>query len=461
MPTATARERSFMRASGTSELNTAEPVVCPVGASGVLRALRTDRFKAGQLSFATVLPITRENAVMAPLMLSVLRRGTERYPTLADVNRRLDDLYGSSLWVQCFYRGDRLILGFGMDLLDETYLPEPINLTECVLEILDQILFHPRLDADGLLSARHVEREKELQCDEIRSLRNVPAQYAAAHARRFFYRDTPAGIPLYGTEEEVRAVTREALTAYWLEWRKNLVPNCFYIGSADPEKTSRALERVFVRAENADAHPVKGLSDLPVKTDATAAEQLEEELTASQGQLVLGFRTGGVTVWHPDYAAVAVMTELLGLSPVSLLFKNVREKLSLCYSVSAGYDGFRGSLFVSCSLASRARERAEREILSQIDVIREGRFTDEEFDAAKKSIGGSYRQLEDRPASLEAFWFGRALAGVNDTPETCRRRFSAVTREEVVRAARRLSLDTVYFLRGTASEEVPDDVLEA
>ena len=90
-----------------SERSVSSLSVRAIGANGVLRALRTEKFKAGQLTFSTVLPITRENAVLAPLMLSVLRRGTERYPSLAQINRRLDDLYGSSLWVQCFYRGNR------------------------------------------------------------------------------------------------------------------------------------------------------------------------------------------------------------------------------------------------------------------------------------------------------------------------------------------------------------------
>lgn len=432
-----------------------------IGTNGVLRALRTKKFKAGQLTFSTVLPITRENAVFAPLMLSVLRRGTERYPSLSDINRRLDDLYGSSFWAQSFYRGDRLVLGFGMDLLDASYLPEPMDLTSEVLNVLDQILFHPLLDTDGLLAARFVEREKELQCDEIRALQNVPSQYAAAHARRLFYKDTPAGIPLYGTEEEVRAVTREALSAYWQNWRQNLAPNCFYIGATDPDEIAHALTRVFVRSENASALPSDGISDCFSARSASSVRRTEEELPVSQGHLVLGFRTGGVTVWHPDYAATVVMTELLGLSPVSLLFMNVREKLSLCYSISAGYDAFRGALFISCSLSSENREIAEREILAQVETIRAGNFTDDDLDAARKSLIGSYLQLEDRPASLESFWFGRALAGIKDSPDECRKRFAAVTREEIVAAARRLSLDTVYFLRGTAPEEVSDEILEA
>ncbi len=441
----------------TAPLQTPTPEEIPVGHGGVLRVLRTDRFKAGQLSVVTVLPITREHAVMAPLMLSVLRRGTERFPSLADINRRLDDLYGSSLWVQCSYRGDRMTIGFGMDLLDSSYLPEPMDLTAGVLEILDQILFHPLLDENGMLLEKYVSQEKKLQCDEIRALQNVPAQYAAAHARRLFYSGTPAGIPLYGTEEEVRAVTPEALTAYWRAWRKNAVPVGFYIGGADPRSIADALGRMFRREENAEARPLCGLSDLPLVVSAANVRRAEEELPVGQGHLILGFRTGGVGVGHPDYAATVVMTELLGLSPVSLLFMNVRERLSLCYSISAGYDAFRAALFVSCSLSSKNRDVAEREILSQVEAMREGRFSEKDLDAARKSVIGSYRQLEDRPASLESFWFGRALAGVSESPADCRERFAAVTRDDLIAAARRLSLDTVYFLRGTAPEEVPDE----
>lgn len=429
----------------------------PCGSRGTLRAIRTDRFKAGQLTFSTVLPITRENAVMAPLMLSVLRRGTERYPALADINRRLDDLYGSALWVQCAYRGDRLILGFGMDLLDGSYLPEPVNLPEGLTEILDQILYHPLLDDRGLLRKACVESEKTLQRDEIRALRNVPAQYAAAQARRIFYEGTPAGIPLYGTEEEVERVTAEQLTRYWNCWKQTVVPECFYVGGDNPEKIAGTIGRVFDRAENRNAVPVLGLSDRPVIEKADKTRRVEEELPVGQSHLVLGYRTGGVTVGHPEWAAAALMTELLGMSPSSLLFRNVREKLSLCYSISAGYDAFRGALFVSCSLSAKNREIAEAEILGQVAALCEGRFGNDELEAARQSLCGAYRQLGDRPASLESFWAGRAMAGVAETPAECRQRFAALTRGDVIAAARRLSLNTVYFLRGTAPEETIDD----
>ena len=443
------------------QTETASPIACaipevfPVGSHGVLRAIRTEKFKSGQLSVVTVLPLTRENAVMAPLILSVLRRGTERFPTLADLNRRLDDLYGSSLWFRCAAHGDRLVVGFGADLLDASYLPEPLDLCAGVLEILDQILSHPLLDENGLLSAAYVESEKELQRNEIRSLRNVPSQYASARAGRLFHRGTPAGIPVGGTEEEVLAVTPASLTAYWKKWRSQFVPDCFYIGAGDPVLLADRLSSLF---PGGNGKPLPGLLEADPRPFAESVLREEEDLPAAQSHLILWFRAGGVALGCPGQAATAVAAELLGQSPVSLLFMNVREKLGLCYTVSAYYNPIHAALCVFCGLSAQNREVAEREILAQTDNLREGRFTDADLTAAKKSLRGALSRLEDRPSSLENFWFNRSLAGIRETPAEYAARVDAVTREEVVAAARLLSLDTVYFLRGTAPGKEFDDV---
>ena len=133
------------------------PKLYPIGANGSLRVCETDRFKAGMLSVSSVMPITPENACLAPLLLSVLRRGTEKYPTLADVNRRLDYLWGTSFSLRCYYRGNLMIVGFSADLLDPSYLPSGADsLLDGVLELMDQMLYHPLLDENGLRYMEYV-----------------------------------------------------------------------------------------------------------------------------------------------------------------------------------------------------------------------------------------------------------------------------------------------------------------
>ena len=135
----------------------------------------------------------------------------------------------------------------------------------------------------------------------------------------------------------------------------------------------------------------------------------------------------------------------------------MREKLGLCYSCFSSYDIYKGTMLVYCGLENKNRARAEKEILCQLDAIRSGDFSEEELSAAKKSLENAYRQLEDSPAALESFFFGRALAAVRNTPEACRAAFARVTREEVIRAAEAVCCSAVFFLRGAGGKEDADD----
>ena len=115
-----------------------------------LRVCQTEKFKAGMLAVSAVLPIERESVYKTTLLLSVLRRGTEKYPTLAKLNQRLDYLFGTELSIRNLYRGDVQIIGFSAELLDAAYLPFGEDTLGEVLDVMAEILFHPKLDADEI-----------------------------------------------------------------------------------------------------------------------------------------------------------------------------------------------------------------------------------------------------------------------------------------------------------------------
>ena len=143
-----------------------------------LRVCRTEKFKASMLSVSAMLPIEGGKPWLTSLLLSVLRRGTQHYPDLASINRRLDYLYGAELGIRNFYRGDSQIIGLTADMVDASYLPDAgEDPLEDVLEVMCQILFHPLLDEKGLLLEKYVESEKKLQCEHIRSIKSNPRAY--------------------------------------------------------------------------------------------------------------------------------------------------------------------------------------------------------------------------------------------------------------------------------------------
>ena len=426
------------------------PNLSSVGASATLRTVTTNRFKSGLLSVSSALPITPKTACIAPLLLSVLRRGTEKYPTLAHINRRLEYLWGTGFSVRCFYRGNYQILGFSAELLDSAYLPaDTEDLTDAALELLGEILFHPVLDADGLLSEKYVESEKALQCDAIRAAKNNPRGYAMEQCRAILYDGEPCGALQYGTEAETEAITREELTDFWRTWIKGWSPDCFYVGPADPALLKEKLERAFGARIALEKAPLpRGLGEAREGRGLLA----REELPVSQSQLVIGLRCN-TTLNDADYFATAVMNEMLGVSPISKLFMNVREKLSLCYSCSSLYNAFMGTLLISCGIRRENREQAEQAILREIRAIAEGDFREQELEAAKKSLDNAYDQLKDSPGGLENFFYGRALVGNCLSPEDCRAGFCTVQAEDVSRVARAMTVDVTYFLEGTQAGE--------
>jgi len=419
-----------------------------------LRVLPTDKFKAGMLSLSAVLPISGESAYLTSLLMSVLLRGTQKYPSLEAINRRLDYLYGTELTIRNFYRGDVQVIGFSAELLDAAYLPDKDPI-EDILEVVEQILFHPLLDENGLLLEKYVESEKKLQCDSIRSIKNNPRVYASEQLRALLYRTEPCGVPIYGTEEELMAVTPARLTAHWKALLETLSIDCFYVGSMDAEFLLQCLNRTVGKSLHIDKKPPYPRACAPVPRKELP-QQVSETIEAGQSHLLMAWRCDA-TLNDPAHAARMVFNELFGASPVSRLFLNVREKLSLCYSCSSAYVSYKGTLRMSCGLHRDNRAAAQEEIERQMQALCNGEFSDDEVEIAKKSLRHYMRQLEDSPSALESFYYGRTLANNSETVQSLRDALERVTREDVVRVAREFSLHTVYFLEGTLNEQEEDD----
>ena len=77
-----------------------------------------------------------------------------------------------------------------------------------------------------------------------------------------------------------------------------------------------------------------------------------------------------------------------------------------------------------------------------------GNITDYELKTAKCTLISTLVQSNDSPTALTTFDFRRLLAGVVQTREGCIREINAVTKKQVIDAACKIRLDTVFVLEG-------------
>ena len=149
-----------------------------------------------------------------------------------------------------------------------------------------------------------------------------------------------------------------------------------------------------------------------------------------------------------SYAALTVMNALYGGTATSKLFMNVRERLSLCYYASSAVESLKGMLVVSSGVEFDSMDRAQQEILDQLEAVKRGDFTDDELESARQAVVNVYKSAIDSRAQLESQYLTAAVSGVQVALPELAAEAEQVTREQVAAVAQRVKLDTVYRLVG-------------
>ncbi len=166
----------------------------------------------------------------------------------------------------------------------------------------------------------------------------------------------------------------------------------------------------------------------------------------SQSKLVMGFRTQ-ISAGDEEAVAERLMCAVLGGTASSKLFNNVREKQSLCYYCSSAYDSIKGIMYINSGVEGENLEKAEKAILKEIDDMKNGEITDFEIEATKLAVVNSFKSSSDSVSGIENWYTGRIFNGDLETVEEVSAEVNAVTKEQIVNAANKLLLDTVYVLK--------------
>ena len=431
-----------------------------LNSAATLRHTRDTRFKTARLSLVWVFPANAEASPLTTLLFGIYRRGSEKYPRLALLNRRLDELYGTTLTIRNYLYGDSHVVIYTAEMPERDFLPPAdahMDILGGVMELLSDMVLHPLREANGNLRTEAVEKEKQSLCDSLRSLRNDTRAYAGNRLRELMCGGEPYGISIGGSVEQVRAMTPAQVTAH----HKNLVSRArlevFYTGRATEDEVTAAWYAAFGGWEPAPLC----LTDTPPHQPPEIPRAHAEDMEVSQGKLCMGWSCGEnfTTLKNtPDeLAACAVCNELFGVMQGSRLFRRVREELGLCYFCDSALDMTKGILWVSCGIRPDKRAEAEAAIRAELTAIQEGRITPEEVELAKLSLQNAYRQMGDSQSSLEVFALNRLLNGTTDTPEDELTRIMGVTPADVARVAKTFKPDTVFFLNGTACGEGEED----
>lgn len=403
------------------------------------------KFKTNLITVYFNIPLKRETVTSAALLPAVLKRGTEKYPTMKELSRRLDDMYAASVSAGVRMKGDGEVLYFSIGYVADRFFEK--GLTEKAAEFLHDFIFSP-LTENGAFNRDYVDGEKVNLKNAIQGLVNDKRAYTEFKCREEMFDGEGYGMFEAGYEEDLSDITPESLYEFYLDVIKNAKADVFFSGTAD-EETENTVKSIFAKAlEPRKAEYVKTIA---AEFKGDEVREIEEEADVSQSKLCIGMRCG-VAADSPKYPALVVANCIFGGSAFSKLFMNVREKLSLCYYAAARYVMTKSVMTVSSGIQTENYQAAYDEIMNQFKDMQDGNISDFEIESAKKYLCTAYNSINDSLRGTEDYYLTQAMLGSNRSIDELLNLTSKVTVDEIAEVMKNTKPDVVYFLKGVSAE---------
>ena len=406
----------------------------------VFNTIHDNRFKTMKLIANIYLPMKKETAASNALLCYLLVRCCKKYPDFTTLSRKLGSLYGAMLDGSVSKVGDMQCLTISVGGIDDKYALGDESVSEQLGELFCEVIFHPKVE-DRRFDEEDMKQEKRQLFDMIDSEFNDKRTYALIQLMKNMCSDEVYGLRRYGSKEDIEALTTEDIYTSWLRMLSDAHFEFTFVGSSDPQKAVDVIHNSFKEIKRT---PIT-LNNEVVRT-VEAQKDVEEEMDVAQSKLEIGFRTG---VAEPDSETVAtrLMCAILGGTASSKLFLNVREKKSLCYYCMSRYFRLKGIMIVESGVENTNLEAAKSAILGEIEELKKGNITDFEINSAKLAIVNSFRSIVDTDTGLASWYSSQLMDSSVDTPEQAAEKINAVTKDEIVAAANKLSLDTIFTLK--------------
>ena len=397
------------------------------------------KFKTMRISINMVVPLDMDYASLNALFPNIVTRVTKDYPDYRSLSRYLSSLYGASLSTGIFKIGDNQVLNFAVSGISNKYALENENMAARLTDLLCSAVFDPLTDDDGYFPEESIHQEKRQLIETLDANFSDKKSYAMRRCLEIFYEGEPAAVSRYGTRESVKKADRESVMNAWVKVMREARIELFVSGDCD----FSSVCRTFASYLDFDRSPV--ILGNRITLSVGEVKEVTESMKVVQSKLVMAFRTG---VTQEDSAATKVMSVLFGGSSTSKLFMNVREKMSLCYYCHSRVSDVKGAMFVESGVETANIEAAKAAILEQLQDVRDGKFTDDDLRHAKLAMINSYRSVGDSLYAMENWYLNQIFNNeVISAPEMSDV-ISRITRVNVIEAARKVKLDTVYVLKG-------------
>lgn len=384
-----------------------------------------------------------ETASANALSSDLIVMTNSRYRTTAEMSNALAELYGAVISNNVFKKGDAQIIDIYSSWICNRFALENEDITAEMTSIIHDCIFSPNIEDGGFDSKNFGIAQKDL-IDTIKSQLNDKSAYAASQANQIAFRGEPSGVRLFGTAEQAESLTPEQTFSAYKALLETAHIEIFFVSPEEDDTLINMFRESFAEISRNPSE----FNIISKSKPKEVPEKVEEEFDVNQSKMVLTFKSQS-----DDTFALVLFNVIFGGSPVSKLFRNVREKMSLCYYCSSSYNSDKNFMTVESGVDRNNIEKAYDEIMHQLDEMKQGNITDEEIQSALLVMDNIHSATGETPSQWASWYFHCLCINNIVTPQEYYKDFLDVTKERLQNAAASFIFDSSYYMLNKESAE--------
>ena len=274
-----------------------------------------------------------------------------------------------------------------------------------LIQTLADVLENATFPADQLeLSRQRALISLKVQLDDPRGLGRQVFQQAIYPENHPFHS--------FPTAESLKSVTRDDLLGFYQTHYRPDTTTIALVGDFDPVKVKALLNQAFGKWQATGKLPVLKIASVSLPQTLTRLNKLIPGKT--EAVTYIGYN--GIARKDPRYYAALVLNQILGGDTLSSrLGTEVRDRQGLTYGIYSGFAaGINpGPFLIQMQTAPGDTQKAITSTLALLKQLREQGVTEDEFNAAKRSITNSYPVDLANPSDVSSIILSNAVLGLS------------------------------------------------
>lgn len=410
-----------------------------------LHCVRSTNFKKTNVVINFKRKVKKEELTIRTLLSKVLMESTKKYSTRRLMAIETENLYDLYLSSSSYLSGNYSVISMDAMFLNNDYTED--NLFAKAIDFLVEILKNPNVK-NSQFQEESFFLAKDALTEDIETFRDDPNRYSYYRLFQEIDKKSVSSYSAIGSIKQLEKITPKKLYRYYQNMIKNDQVDIFVISPLDKETVKKIFEE---KLELEERTRTSGSHYVSYDKYRKHTKIVHEKQNYEQSKLLIGCKFDSLTPYEIKYVSL-VYSYILGGGPSSKLFQSVREKNSLCYSISSSFKFLNQYLVISSGINPDSFKKCVRLIKKELKEMAKGNFEDEKIEEAKVTFASSLKEMKDSPRAILSSYISHEYMDT-DFLEEREEKIKEVTKEEVVTFAKKVHIDTIYVLEGGEEDE--------